>query len=107
MDVTVSVRERRDAIGQQKTFVVDRRQTSFAQFACRNLVTFTDVVSALGGSNDSRTHSVTMHDVATVLSGNGKQRMHDAHRRTIAMMPRHVTTGSQTCVDFGSKTRTK
>jgi len=37
-DVTVSVRERRDAIGQQKTFVVDRRQTSLAQFACRDLV---------------------------------------------------------------------
>ena len=37
-DVTVSVRERRDAVGQQKTFVVDRRQTSLAQFASRDLV---------------------------------------------------------------------
>ena len=36
--MSVSVRERRDTVGQQETFVVDRRQTSFAQFACRDLV---------------------------------------------------------------------
>jgi len=37
-DVTVSVRERRDAVGQQETFVVDRRQTSLVHFARRDLV---------------------------------------------------------------------
>ena len=37
-DITVSVRERRDTVGQQETFVVDRRQTSLAHFARRDLV---------------------------------------------------------------------